>query len=804
MKKTILILLVISISLFIALAICVVDHELYSGVYKSELTIDFSAPQDEITHGATGFLYGLAEPNVPDGRMLYALSPKVLSTRVPNGLQHPSGDLARVSKYFFENGGQNIVIYMQDIYPDWYYAYRSDYLDTLSDVLDTITPIENADRFIYQPFNEMNNGVWYGDFSKPDNRLAFYAAFKNAYNLIKEKTNGAPVGGPAYTHYDSELIREFLEYCVANDCVPDVMIWHELFWYSTYGIRDTVKDYRTIEKELGLNEIRIIIDEYGTFKDIGTPGNMLQYVASFEETNVEGCLAFWRIPNNMNDLCADNNMPSSAWWLYQWYAQMSGTTYKVEKSSNTIPYFSGITTKDNEKITILCGGGEGNAKINLTKLDSLNLFKNAKSIYYEVEYLDFEGLTAPCLVSTPIIKGNSNITNGNSVVKLKSISTSRAYRIHVYPSSETIATNSITLLPTPTRYEAENGILNNAEIRSYDDIKYASSGGGVQINRSGSLTLEIEVELDGIYRLELAYLANPTIGNTRFNPRLKIYVDGLEEVHNLPNTLTSDASGEYVINEHLTKGKHQIVLRYDYGITTIDFIDVKYQGASYTDYKNTFKAIPLIEKGNNEYLVVVPDTCYYNLNETIDITSINNVKINAKQDKVFLEYGVNILNLNGNVDQLIFEKATDDSSIIYSIEYASNVDSFLVKNEYSPTNYYAKDVLTNHPITFNVYAEKAGYYALTTTYSHGQTEGKHAYNVKLVERYATIKINGNLIDTVYFANTYSNFTFSEKTIYVYLEKGNNKILFINQGEYVWNNLTPLLPNIASITISPIQ
>ena len=804
MKKSTTIVLILLLALFSAIIFCTLEYSLNSGVYKSELTIDYSSPQDEITHGATGFLYGLAEPNIPDGRMLHALSPKVLSTRVPNGLQHPSGDLAQVSQYFFENGGQSIIIYMQDIYPDWYYSYREDYLETMSQVIDTITPLENSDKFIYQPFNEMNNGVWYGDFSQLDNRIAFYNAYKNAYNLIKEKTNGAPVGGPAYTDYNSELIKEFLEYCVSNNCVPDVMIWHELYWYSTYGIRDTVKDYRNIEKELGLKEIRVIIDEYGTFKDIGTPGNLLQYIASFEETNTEGCLAFWRLPNNMNDLCADNNMPSSAWWLYHWYSQMSGMTYKVEKSVKTIPYFSAISTVDEEKITILCGGSEDNALIKLDKINQIDIFKNSKSINYEIEYIDFEGLTAPCLGGTPLIKGKSAINNGNSILKLGNISTSRAYKIHVYPNNETLITNKIEKTQTSIRYEAENASFNNSTIRDYDHIRYASSGGGVQINRGGSITFDITIKKDGIYSLETVYLSNPTIGLSRLNPRVKLYIDGVEQTHNLPNTLTNESSNEFVINEYFKKGNHEMTIKYDFGIITIDFIDVKYKTDSYINYKEIYKSNKLARKENNEYIFVVPSSGYYCFNDIVEIQSINKVDVNLSLSEIFMEYGINTITMKDEVKELMVYKSLEDREIIYSVEFLTNSNSYLVKNEYSPTNYYLKDVPSGNQIDFNIYVEQNGFYAITTHYSHGQTEGNHAYNVKLVERYATIKINDAIYDTVYFANTYSNYNFKEKTIYCYLEKGSNIISFINQGDYVWNNINPALPNISSIIIRPIS
>ena len=169
-----------------------------------------------------------------------------------------------------------------------------------------------------------------------------------------------------------------------------------------------------------------------------------------------------------------------------------------------------------------------------------------------------------------------------------------------------------------------------------------------------------------------------------------------------------------------------------------------------------------------------------------------------------MEYGLNIITLKENLNELTFINAIDNESILYSIEYAENASNYVVQNSNSITRYYAKDVPTNYPINFNVYVKDDGYYAVNIIYSQCQTDGIHAYNVKLVERYSSIIVNDVFFDTVYFANTYSNFNFSEKTIYVYLNSGNNTISFINNGDNVWNNLKPLLPNIAGIKIYDLQ
>ena len=90
MRKSIKIIILISILLFSAITMC----SIFSRIFKttSQLTVDFNSPEGEITYGGTGFLYGIAEPNVPNGNILKGLKPKreikkKLTKKLRNGHQ---------------------------------------------------------------------------------------------------------------------------------------------------------------------------------------------------------------------------------------------------------------------------------------------------------------------------------------------------------------------------------------------------------------------------------------------------------------------------------------------------------------------------------------------------------------------------------------------------------------------------------------------------------------------------------------------------------------------------------------------
>ena len=129
---------------------------------EHELSIDYSSSEGEIMHGATGWLYGIAEPDVPDSDLLQALSPAIAAVKAPDGTQHPIGDVLNVADTFLSGGGQYLFVYMQDIYPEWYYVYRGidDYRDKVITMTQKLAKTDYVDKLIFCPFNETDNGEW--------------------------------------------------------------------------------------------------------------------------------------------------------------------------------------------------------------------------------------------------------------------------------------------------------------------------------------------------------------------------------------------------------------------------------------------------------------------------------------------------------------------------------------------------------------------------------------------------------------------------------------------------------------------
>lgn len=106
--------------LFSIVFIAAVGFGIFLVVYTPTLTADFSVKTGEVTDGASGYLYGIAQNGVPSETMTDSVDISTVSQKVTGGLQHPVGDISDVETQL-TNTDYNVV-YLQDSYDTWYYA----------------------------------------------------------------------------------------------------------------------------------------------------------------------------------------------------------------------------------------------------------------------------------------------------------------------------------------------------------------------------------------------------------------------------------------------------------------------------------------------------------------------------------------------------------------------------------------------------------------------------------------------------------------------------------------------------------
>lgn len=829
--------------------------------YTPSLTADMSVKTGDVTSGASGYLYGIAEEGVPSKNMTESVDISTVSQKVAGGLQHPIGDIDHVYTQL-DNTDYNVV-YLQDAYSTWYYeqdsiekqrsegAYDwkefldSNYLPKVRQAVKYLSDTSYSEKIVYCIYNECDNGVWFGETKENDDSAYgvygeynetgeqnFFEAWKITYDLVKSMNADALIGGPGFCDYDSAEIEHFMTYCVQNDCVPEVMIYHELNDSSVYHWQSHVEDYRALEEKLGIDELPIIVSEYGRMQDNGMPGKMLQYITQIETSKVYADNAYWRLANNLCDVAADDNSPNANWWLYRWYTDMEGQTVDIkyqdlfksnfgkavkgEADFSSQGFMGLVTMTDNEdEIDIICGGRDGSAVINLDHIDKTAF--NGKTVKITVEEVIYRGISG--IVNSPVVISETyrNIDSSELTIDMNDMDEANAYHITITPVET--AGEDYTNDDYIERYEFESGEL-TGEAYTYDSA-YATTGekdgmvGGMEKDGDG-VRLTFEVPEDGTYTLDIIY-GNSNDGeydeegrqdpDDRTDSISIMTVDAQESEISFPNTIKSEYTDCMTLSYALEAGKHTISFAHKEGTIVLDSLVVS--NSPQTNQVTVLKDADRTDGETQSYLAVAGSDGYYEVSTGISSgVLVNDNAVNVDNSGwVYLMRGLNYIDVKTNVPLDDFKVIKSDNaaeSIVLSAENAKLSDgAVLAENETADVRYIDGISCNSGEAAFSVNAEKDGTYALTILYANNDEGGKHDYNVDLIERYVTVTASGESQD-VYCRNTYSWDTYKTVTCYIQLSQGDNTITLTNSGSRKFDNQDTYAPHISQITVSEIS
>lgn len=827
------------IALFL-LIIMIIIGGLFMIYSTPTVTFDANDLRGEVTNNASGYLYGIAEYGVPSQNMVDSVGVSIVSVRPPHGLQHPIGDIAHIAPML--DNVDYIVVYTQDMYDTWYYDESEirrmrkegtydwenylveSYFPKLEAAVNSIKDSEYRDRVVYCIYNEADNGVWFGEWNESEQRSEFngvgrenfYKAWKMTYEYVKSIDPNAIIGGPGNYDYNHDKIKSFLAYCEKNDCIPEVMIYHELSRSSVDNWQENVDDYRQIEKDLGIEELPIFVTEYACMDECGEPGTMARYISAIEYSKVYGCMAYWRLANNLNDVSADDNSPNSNWWLYRWYTlmqgQLMGYDYKdsmrsyIEKNKQDNIELRFIKNsamaaidQSQDKVEIIMGGTDFKSNIKLK-----NLSKNFNGrVLVSIEGVYYKGLSGIVNEPTLIKEYNAVIKDGRLTIKMDKQDSSSAYRIVVQKSDKIVDFKNDNL---PERYEFERGRL-LGDAYTYNSA-YATTGdikgmvGGMEKNGDG-VELPFNVNEDGYYQLDIIY-GNSNDGPTpshRKNSITKMTINGIEKMLSLPNTIRSEYTNCHTEVIYLNKGSHTIKFEYVSGTIALDSMLVStHKENEYIyiqpNYNNSDK--------NASYLAIAPYDGWYDINVTgsssfsIDNIPINNISNN--QALVYLARGINRIDFSGKGKCVIKKSSDRGQEYVVHAQELDLSDGATLKNSENGTKYISDITSEGGAASYVLTAEQAGVYRITLLYSNNAEGGIHAYNIDLKELFITVSING-ITHNVYCRNTYSDHTFKTVTFAATLDKGDNIIILSNDGSNKFNNQDNLAPNIASLVVA---
>lgn len=823
-----------------ALSLVIIAGIAFMIIKVPTLTIDFSQ-QSELTGRASGFLYGIAENDVPTAEITESIGINTLATKPAGGLQHPIGDVNQVADTFAEAGGEYLFIYTQDMYDTWY--YQLDSLEAYNErVRKTVTEMENSkykDKLVYCIYNEMDNGEWFGDHWVEENRYKFYDTWKSTYNVVKEINPNAKIAGPGHCGYNYDRNKEFLTYCKTNNCMPDMFVWHELDGEkSIYRMKYRFNEFNEMCDELGVERLPICISEYGLMQTNGLPGESVKWISRLEASDVYGCVAYWRLANNLAEVVADDVTPNSNYWVYKFYADMKGKELEVTEwdmfHSNIgnwikgkYPLFNkgfiGMASFDEEenKFYVLAGGSAEDSKIKIENIDEKYL-KNGDKVTIKVTYVDFKGLGGavykPEECFTEVVKVSGNAIKFNIPCERES----QSYFIEItpYDNEEESENKNRTL-----RFEAEDAKFDgNAFVPEW--ISYASSKGLVVkgLDNESTIKFTVDVPKAGRYNLDFVY-ANGAVEQGRITADTQVSINDQE----MPIKFNSTIKDEYMkcvtINANLEKGKNTIFINVlNDAILTLDFVDVTTQKITDETYYAALQSRNA-DKTENSYSVIVKEDGWYDLM----LTNYDNIQVfingiesenpfiysKAYTDQegygrllLFLHRGYSKVTLSDNTELVsvtVDPKAFESNSSVTTPTDMKVFNGATIEDDENTSSgkrigWIASD--KGSYATFNVNVKEAGYYNFTIEYSNNEEGGFHAYNVDLIERYIAVSVNGEKQGNYFFRSTYSWETYKTKTIVLYLDAGDNEIKLANDGSYSFNNRVTYAPNIGDIQVNP--
>ena len=834
--------------------------------YTPTLTFDLSNKTGAVTSGASGYLYGLAEYGVPSAAMCESVDISSVSQKAIDGLQHPIGDIDHVA-VMLQSTDYNVV-YLQDAYPTWYYQHDAimqmradgtydwqkfldeDFLPKVRETVAKLSAKDYGEKVVYCLYNECDNGVWFGETHETDDpnnafgvwaeyntagRDAFNSAWKQTFETVREINPDALIGGPGFCDYDHDEIEYFLRFCVENDCVPDIMIYHELHDDSVYYWENHVEDYRQMEAMLGIAELPIIVTEYGRMQDNGYPGKMVQYITRIENSKVYANNAYWRLANNLNDVCADDNSPNANWWLMRWYADLEGETLASEshdlfksdfersiRNEKELDHqgFMGIATIYGEQmqINVICGGRSGKAKVVIENTEGTNFGTAEPKVV--VEETVYKGLYG--IVNEPFIMNDYTVQYKKNKIVITFDSLDEANAYHIILDVEDDFEGPVNEnLPRPQRLEFEHGtLLGNAYL--YDSYCPTSGDllgmvGGME-NDGDGVQLTFSVPEDGVYNLDFVYgnsndgawLENGKVDpNGRVHTIAKLKLDGEEQEIALPNTIKSEYTSCYTINTELTAGEHTLSVSHVKGTYVLDSLVVSKQGTN--QQITVLKDADRCNETTQAFLAVAPADGYYEMllsaAEKVGF-SVDGAKATSNEEGkavVYLRRGLNILEIENRWVEIseLLKTETDYSvnSMVLQPSAAVLENTQINENDFGVT-YIDAFPCENGSAAYTLHAAAAGDYRMTILYANNDEGGVHDYNVDLIERYITLDVNGAK-QNVFCRNTYSWETFKTVTVNIALQEGENTIVLSNSGEIRFNDNETYTPYIATITVNPV-
>lgn len=393
---------------------------------QSTLQIDVSTPLRPVSRVGSGMLYGLALPDRPPLDLLLPLKLNTLRQPPPNHEHFPNGETRHVGDPLDIGpnavaAGADMTMDMADHFDGFPYHWTN-WNDWLGRV----------DRMIadLQARPDITNVTAWEIWNEPDYTWSeaagdFNEGWARTHERIRASDPDTDIMGPSITHWNRNMMRDFLTAAMASGTVPEVVSWHELSGWE--GVDTHIRDYRALEQELGIGPLPISLNEYASRDEIDVPSTVNHYIAQFEREGVRDAeRAFWYEAGTLNGLL-HQNQPTASYWMYQWYAEQSGDIVQVTPTR----YNDAVAAYDAEtrQVSIVFGGEAGDNSVRVDGLADLG-----SSVTASLEYTPGSGRTTVVQAPTEVFTETYAVTDGGVTIPIAGEDYLGAYRLLLTPA----------------------------------------------------------------------------------------------------------------------------------------------------------------------------------------------------------------------------------------------------------------------------------------------------------------------------------------------------------------------------------
>lgn len=392
------------------------------------LTVDLSKPIRPVTHAASGSLYGVTEMLPADVTKLIApLKPNMFTNPAAN-VQQPRGDALVVAAKVAPTGAR-VTIRLADWFPGWPYGFTNvnDWFDKLAETVSRKKAAAEDNFYGYELWNEPD-GTW------KSSSLAFNDFWKQSYQKLRALDPEAKLIGPSFSYYNSSSLKSFLTFAKANDCVPDIISWHEL---SGGNLTSNFQNYRSLEQELGVGPLPISINEYSgkdQIDDEGQPGASAPLIAKFERFQIDtACITYWDVAHagRLGSLLASDTATNGGWWFYKWYGDMSGsmvtTTPPSPNDAAALDGFANLDAAAHTASVLFAGVNDGSVQVVVKGFGAAAAL--GSKVRAVVERTPFVNRTTAVTMTSLLSSAELTVNNDQIAVDVPSTNGTDGYRL---------------------------------------------------------------------------------------------------------------------------------------------------------------------------------------------------------------------------------------------------------------------------------------------------------------------------------------------------------------------------------------